>query len=210
MKRKTERVLERGMGRRNDVICRRRVLVSSGVVMAGLFSGTALAGTSEREAARARARERVGLPADAGQLRERMERLRNAGSEEERQEILREFAARRAERALEALKVRLGVSDAEWPVIKPRLKAVYDRVQGSGPISVESSAAGTEVQTRRKELGEVLRDEQSTVEQIKPKLTALRAAQEKARQELAAARQDLRRLLTVRQEALLVLDELLV
>jgi hypothetical protein len=186
------------------------VLVSSGLAMAGLLSGVAIAGTSDREAARARARERVGLPRDAGQFRERMERLRNAHSEEERQEILRELAAQRAEQILERLKVRLGVSDAEWPVVKPRLKAVYDRVRGSGPASVESSAAGIEVQTRRKELSEVLHDEQSTVEQIKPKLTALRAAQEKARQELAAARQDLRRLLTVRQEALLVLDELLV
>jgi len=44
---------------------------------------------------------------------------------------------------------------------------------------------------------------------INVKLTALRAAKEKARQELAAAQQSLRQLMTIRQEAVLVLNSLL-
>ena len=52
-------------------------------------------------------------------------------------------------------------------------------------------------------------DSGGTAEAIKAKLTALRAAKEKDRRELAAARQSLRQVLTLRQEAHLVLHGLL-
>jgi uncharacterized protein YPO0396 len=47
------------------------------------------------------------------------------------------------------------------------------------------------------------------VAQIKAKLTSLRAAKERAAQELSRARQNLRQIMSVRQEALLVLNGLL-
>ena len=47
------------------------------------------------------------------------------------------------------------------------------------------------------------------MDQIKAKLTALRAAREQARRELATAQRSLRQLLTLRQEAHLVLRGLL-
>jgi len=50
---------------------------------------------------------------------------------------------------------------------------------------------------------------EAAADQIKAKLTALRAAQSGAAQELAKARQSLRQLLTLRQEAVLVLNGLL-
>jgi hypothetical protein len=52
-------------------------------------------------------------------------------------------------------------------------------------------------------------DEGAKPEEIKAKLTALRAAKEQARQDLVKARQDLRQLMTLRQEAVLVLNGLL-
>jgi len=180
---------------------------SSGLAIAGLLSGAALSGPAgeperaQRNAGQGRRR--------AGQFRDYSERMRNANAEE-RMQIMREFSVRRHEEALENLKGRLGISDTEWQVIKPRLKAVYDRVRSRGSSMGGSQQAGTEVENRRRELRELLREKGAKVEQIKARLTALRAAQEKARQELGRARQDLRRLLTLRQEAELVLDGLLV
>jgi flagellar motility protein MotE (MotC chaperone) len=64
------------------------------------------------------------------------------------------------------------------------------------------------VQQKSAELRELLRNKEAAADHIKAALTALRAAKEKARQELAAAQQNLRRILTLRQEALLVLNGL--
>jgi len=47
------------------------------------------------------------------------------------------------------------------------------------------------------------------VDQIKTKATALRVAKERTAQELGKARQNLRQVMTLRQEALLVLNGLL-
>jgi anthranilate phosphoribosyltransferase len=67
----------------------------------------------------------------------------------------------------------------------------------------------TEVEQRSRELSELLRDEKAEVSQIKARLTALRAAKERTVQELIKARQSLRQILTLRQEAMLVLNGLL-
>ena len=61
----------------------------------------------------------------------------------------------------------------------------------------------------RAELRQILSDKGASADQIKAKLTALRAAQNSAAQELAKARQNLRQVMTIRQEALLVLNGLL-
>jgi outer membrane protein TolC len=72
------------------------------------------------------------------------------------------------------------------------------------PWSVPSRAElGTGAGRRTGDFGRV------TAEQIKAKLAALRAAKQKAAQDLATARQSLRQLMTLRQEALLVLNGLL-
>jgi hypothetical protein len=54
-----------------------------------------------------------------------------------------------------------------------------------------------------------VQDQKAPGDQIKARLTALRAAKERAVQQLINARQGLRQLLTLRQEALLVLNGLL-
>jgi prefoldin subunit 5 len=61
------------------------------------------------------------------------------------------------------------------------------------------------VEQASEQLSTVLENTAAAPEDIKKQLTALRAAKEKAKQELAAAQQELRKLATVRQEAQLVL-----
>ena len=67
----------------------------------------------------------------------------------------------------------------------------------------------TEVGKITDELRKLLENKAAKPEEIKAKLAVLRKAQEKARQELAKAQQELRAELTVRQEAQLVLMGLL-
>ncbi len=63
----------------------------------------------------------------------------------------------------------------------------------------------TAVEKAQEQLRTVLDNTSATPEQIKTQLTALRTAREKARQQLAAAQQDLRKIITIRQEAVLVM-----
>jgi Spy/CpxP family protein refolding chaperone len=59
------------------------------------------------------------------------------------------------------------------------------------------------------ELFELLQDKNSRPEKIRQKMVALRQAREKARNQLAKVRQELREILNSRQEAKLVLLEVL-
>ncbi len=65
------------------------------------------------------------------------------------------------------------------------------------------------VEQRKRELRETLNNKDAPADQVKAKLTAVRAAQLNAAQELTKARQDLRQILTLHQEATLVLNGLL-
>jgi hypothetical protein len=68
---------------------------------------------------------------------------------------------------------------------------------GSEPSAIEKAT---------QELQEVLRGNTAKPEQIKAKLAALRTAKEKATKDLAAAQNELKKDLTVKQEAVLVLS----
>jgi hypothetical protein len=59
------------------------------------------------------------------------------------------------------------------------------------------------------QLSTTLENESASAEEIKKQLTTLRAEKEKTKQEQAKAQQELRQLLTLRQEAQLVLMGLL-
>jgi hypothetical protein len=194
----------------NSLLSRRAVAGASGLVLASLLCGVAL-GQEER-------RPRDGGGPDAAgrtrgqemmeQFRAMSERMRNA-SPEERMKIMAEQRAQQRRRAIEDLKEQLGVSDAEWAVLKPRVEAVYNLVHPEPPIRGNGSQPRTDVEQRSAELRELLRDENAAADQIKARLAALRAAREKANRDLVAARQNLRQLLTLRQEAQLVLNGLL-
>lgn len=67
----------------------------------------------------------------------------------------------------------------------------------------------TEVEKAQEALSTTLENESASADTIKQQLTALRAARLKAQQDLAAAQQGLREILTVRQEAVLVLSGML-
>jgi len=103
----------------------------------------------------------------------------------------------------------VGVSDREWEVVKPRVERVYNLVHPLPPMGAGSEQPKTEVDKASSELRELLRNDSAAADQIKVKLAALRAAKQKAAQELVTARQSLRQLMTLRQEALLVLNGLL-
>ncbi|HON90796.1 MAG TPA: hypothetical protein PK373_03825 [Sedimentisphaerales bacterium] len=79
---------------------------------------------------------------------------------------------------------------------RPRFPGEEDRQ----PTAVEKAAEA---------LSATLENQSASAETIKQQLTALRAAKVKAQQDLANAQQELRQILTVRQEAQLVLSGML-
>ena len=130
--------------------------------------------------------------------------------------------AQMQQRYLERMKEILKVEDEEWPVLQPRLAKVMTLsrdVRGGmrgmmigrrgrrGGDAADDAAPQPQSATQKAQqaLRQSLENEAATADEIKAKLTALRAAREKAKQELAVAQQSLRELLTQRQEAQLVL-----
>ncbi len=76
-------------------------------------------------------------------------------------------------------------------------------------LRAQERSAGDPGRAQGRELREVLGDKDAKADEIKAKLTALRAAKEQSRQELVKARENLRQIMTLRQEAVLVLNGLL-
>jgi len=135
----------------------------------------------------------------------------------------------------ERLKETLEVSDEEWKVFEPRITKVLTlsrqgggfggmgmmmrgRRGGFGPGG-QPGARGSDTQAPQQELTPVekstqelqtvLDNKDAKPEEVKAKLTALRTAREKARQELVKSQKELREIVSVRQEAQLVLMGLL-
>ena len=131
------------------------------------------------------------------------------------------------QRYIEHIKEDLKAGDDGWAVLQPRLEKVMTlsrdtRARGMrGMMSGRRRRPGgnaqgnaapqpqSAMQKAQQALQETLENEAATAEGIKAKLTALRTAREKAKQELATAQQSLRELLTQRQEAQFVLMAIL-
>lgn len=129
-----------------------------------------------------------------------------------------EFRAAQAKRTQEAL----GVTDAEWAVLAPKVEKVQTLQfqsmagrfgggrggRGGGPggggPGGAAAAPTTPVSEATAALQTLLENKDATPEQIKAKLTALRDARAKAKEELTKAQAELREVLSVRQEAILV------
>ena len=135
------------------------------------------------------------------------------------------------------MKEQLGADDEAWKVMEPRLMKVFDlnrqtsggpgrggmmffgrRGQGGqndrGPRDGQNAPGRspeqqTAVDKATEQLQTALDNQAATPDEIKKQLTALREAREKAKQELGAAQQELRQILTLRQEAQLVMIGLL-
>lgn len=112
-------------------------------------------------------------------------------SEEERAQMRQQMQERRLSR----LQERLGVSDEEWAVLSEPIKALL-------ALSGEEFAAS-------QQLREAVSAEETTTEQLKKALDEYR----KARKDIAARRTklqaQLKALVTLRQEAVLVLEGIL-
>ena len=123
------------------------------------------------------------------------------------------------QRMMEMMKERMGTADDEWAVIQPRLQEVMTlqgnamggRMRGMfgrgrrGRDQQEAEAPTEEVEIAANALQETLDKEEPTAAEIKAKLAALRGAREKNKQKLVTAQQKLKEVLTVKQEAMLVM-----
>ncbi|MGE5295304.1 MAG: hypothetical protein ACM3VT_10795 [Solirubrobacterales bacterium] len=132
------------------------------------------------------------------------EGIQNAGSMEARQKVLQDY---HTQQMLGIVGSELGASADEWAVIQPRVQAVL-RLQQT-PYGVGDTPAAILVAQLIAELRVLVSNKDAKPEEIKAKLTALRGAKEQARQELGQAKKSLRQLMTLRQEAVLVLNGLL-
>ncbi len=190
-----------------SAISRREVIGSCAVAVLGAAAGSASGRESAGEAGRS------GPPKE---MQERMEqsrmfseRMRNASGPEEMRKIMEERSAWDRKRAIDDLQEQLGIADQEWTVVRPRVEAVYNLVHPQNQFGRGSAQSMSPLKQKKGELRELLRDKEAKPEQIKAGLTALRAAREMANQELVKAKQDLRQIMSLRQEAVLVLNGLL-
>ena len=123
------------------------------------------------------------------------------------------------QRMLERIKELLQASDQEWQALKPRVEKVMTLSRQTGGTRMMMGGRGgarsttaTQVSTAEKATGELqtaLDNKNAQSKEIGAKLTALRAAKKKAGKDLTDAQTALKELLTLRQEAQLVLMGLL-
>jgi hypothetical protein len=124
------------------------------------------------------------------------------------------------------IKDALGANDDEFAAIQPKLQTVMQLQRdvtprmrmfgrgggpggGGGPGRFNggfgASTQPSAVQTALQDLQTTLDDQNASPDAIKSKLDTLRQARSKAKQDLVVAQQDLKSVLTQRQEAVLVL-----
>ena len=115
------------------------------------------------------------------------------------------------------LKESLKASDDEWTILQPLIEKVQSK-QREGMTSRFSGMIGNLFGGRgqggpggdrsgspeSQALKETLENSSASPDDLKAKLTALRESRKKSEAEMAAAREDLRKIVSVRQEAVLV------
>ena len=125
------------------------------------------------------------------------------------------------QRMEERLKEQLQVNDDEWKVLQPKIEKVMEAQRdanggrgmfrgggrrGGGPDQGPSNnATPSPVQDKARELQAVLEDKEAKPDKIKAALTAYREARAQAKANLTKAQDDLREVLTTRQESVLVM-----
>jgi len=130
------------------------------------------------------------------------------------------------QRMMERMKEQLTATDEEWQIIQPRLakvmtlsrQTVAGRFGGMGRRGgdrpdrqprPDNDQQESPVQKAQETLQQTLEDQNASTDAIKSQMTALREVREKVRQEMAQAQQELRDVLTLRQEAQLVVTGML-
>lgn len=124
------------------------------------------------------------------------------------------------QRMMERLREQLGASEKEWTVLGPRVEKVMElsrQTRGGGMRFLfrgrrggrrggeEESRDLNPVQQAALDLSEAVQAEGASAAAIKEKLTALREAREKVKADLEKVRAQLREVVTLKQEAQLVL-----
>jgi hypothetical protein len=140
--------------------------------------------------------------------------------------------AQRRQQMMDRLKEQLGASDDEMQALMPKIEKVMTLQRdagggmrgmfgrrGGGPGGpggnggpggpggaggAPADANASPVRQKSADLQETLQNKDAKPDEIKAKLDALRAARAQAKQDLAAAQQELKGLLTQRQEAVMV------
>jgi Spy/CpxP family protein refolding chaperone len=124
-------------------------------------------------------------------------------------------------RMSEQMKTSLKVNDEEWSVLQPLIEKVTEKQRdasgrsfgfgdrrsssgGSSSSGGDSSRSERPGSAERDALRTTLQNEGASSEEIKAKLNALREIRKKSTAELATAREELKKVVTVRQEAVLV------
>jgi hypothetical protein len=125
------------------------------------------------------------------------------------------------------MKELMGATDDEWKALQPRIEKLQQLQRdasnfgGMGLLFGQGGPGGgrgfpggggpggggdrqpSAAQQKNAELVEVVKNKDSSPEQLKEKLAAAKAARAQAKAELTKAQEELRELLTVRQEAVL-------
>lgn len=135
--------------------------------------------------------------------------------QEQRQGGRRNFdPAQMQQRMMDNIKEQLKPSEEDWQVLQPKVEALMtaQRNARAGGMGMRGGRGGdrggqneTAVAAASRELRSALEDENTSEAAINERLKAYRAAREKADADLKAARDDLRDLVTPRQEAVLVM-----
>ncbi len=121
------------------------------------------------------------------------------------------------QRMAQRLREQLQISDEEWQVLQPRIERVTNaqRDLRSGGWGGRRGPGGpanepnTPLARASQELRQTLDNENASEQEIHQRLEAYRAARQQAEAELKTAREELRELLTPRQEAQLVIMNIL-
>jgi hypothetical protein len=133
------------------------------------------------------------------------------------------------ERMLTELKDQMGATDTEWAALKPNIEKTIALQRdargglmgpgmgmgmgmGMGPRGARPAEEGeppSKVAAAQRELRTTLDEKNAAPDQIARRVTALREARAKAREELQAVQKELKGQATPRQEAVLVLHGLL-
>ena len=185
----------------NTTLSRRTLAGSFGLALVALMAGPALSQGKKRASASQKPPKTVSQD---------MQRLMSA-SPEEHMQIMRGIKEKVQGQELERYQKRLGISEEEWPLIRPRIEAVFNLVRNRRGSEEAEGSTKADVEQKTRDLRKLLgnKNEEASKAEIKAALTGLRAAKEKKRQKLARAQSALRELMTLRQEALLVLEDLL-
>jgi hypothetical protein len=126
--------------------------------------------------------------------------------------------AQMRQQMMDRMKEQLGATDDEWKVLMPKIEKVMQAQRdssgggfggmmgGRGGRGGNNQAPETPIGKAAQDLRTTLENKDAKADEISAKLKVYREARESAQQALAQAQKELKEVLTLRQEAILVLS----